>query len=226
MPANRPTTEPATRRATRTDTILRWLLVVWMLGAILIGALLVSYHQPFQAPDEGDASLLALAPPLAPDPTRPWRAVHFLSGSCGCSQRVMAHLLARHPLPGVQEQILLIDNSDNPDNPDNSDANPEPYLPGTANLLTRLKDDGFQVTHLPPARIPANSGLHGVPLLLLASSGNTHKIYLGGYGRLNDQDTVLLAALRQGRPTTPLPILGCAVGAHLRRTLDPLHLKY
>jgi hypothetical protein len=199
--------------ANRLDKAIRVLALAWTAAAIILGAALTSYHQPFQSPAIGDSKILALASP----PTKhQWRAIHILSGGCACSQRVMSHLLARRPIPNIDEQILLIDLEN---------TGPETYLPGSSNLIAQLKQSGFSISHLSAASIPQDANLHGVPLLVLISPAN--KIaYQGGYGPNSDQDTYLLTAVTQNTPTKPLPILGCAIGARLRRTLDPLHLKY
>lgn len=198
--------------AAKPAKLIRAFAFFWMACSIAFGSLLMSYHQPFRAPE--GTGILALAPP--PDPYNPqWRAIHILSGSCACSQRVMAHLAERGALPGISEQILLIDITDGPDL----------YLPGSRALIARLQRSGFPVHHLRSSDIPPTSGLRGVPLLLLANLEG-RVAYLGGYGPQGDQDTHLLADLRSGTSATPLPVLGCAIGAHLRRTLDPLHLKY
>lgn len=216
MPLIEQAAEPTrAAQARKPARLIRAFAFLWMACSILFGSLLMSYHQPFRAPL--GSGILALAP-LSPtaDPHNPqWRAIHILSGSCACSQRVMAHLAERGPVPGITEQILLIDITDGPDL----------YLPGSRSLLARLQRSGFTVHHLRSSDIPPTTGLRGVPLLLFANPEG-HVAYLGGYGPRGDQDTILLADLRSGSSAAPLPVLGCAIGAHLRRTLDPLHLKY
>ena len=69
--------------------LARCLLAVWAGSVVLVGGALTSFHQPFRTPGAG---VLALAGDAR---GHDWRAIHFLSGSCQCSQRVMQHLLAR-----------------------------------------------------------------------------------------------------------------------------------
>ena len=138
--------------------------------------------------------------------------LHVLSGSCGCSQRVMAHLLRRGVSGGVFEQILVVDGN-------------EPYLPESADLLGRLAATGFQVTHIRASNVPAAVGLHGLPLLMLATAEGRVR-YKGGYGMNGDQDAAILRQVIVGRAPRALAVLGCAVGAELRRKADPFGLKY
>jgi hypothetical protein len=188
-----------------------WLFGIWTIFAVFLGATLMSFHQPFLAPastPEAERTLLALVPP---PPTSQWRAVHLLSTSCGCSQRVMRHLLKRR-LYDTSEQILLIDTS-------------LPPLPGSSELLAQLQQRGFPITHIAAGAIPPSLNLHGVPLLVLATREG--KIaYRGGYGPQGDRDQEILAQLRAGRSPAPLPILGCAFTASLQHSTDPFHLKY
>ena len=120
------------------------LLAIWAIVVILVGGALMSYHQPFQLPSR---TILSLA---RQTDTHQWEAVHILSGSCGCSQRVMRHLLARRPVDGVQEQILMVDGE-------------EFDLPDTRALLASLQLEGFAITHIAAKSVPADVGLHGVP---------------------------------------------------------------
>jgi len=184
----------------------RWLFGSWAVTAVLIGGVLMSYHQPFLSPDERVLK-------LARDPGHgQWRALHLLSGSCGCSQRVMLHLLGRHPLEGLLEQVLLVDG-------------PGDDLPGSKALAVKLQEEGFEVTHLAVKDIPEGIGLRGVPLLVIASPEN--KIaYLGGYGSAEEKDQEIYRQVLSGAQPKGLPIIGCAIGARLHRSADPFHLKY
>jgi hypothetical protein len=124
----------------------------------------------------------------------------------------MRHLLERHPSDGIQEQILMVDSE-------------EPELPETGTLLARLRLEGFPVTHIAAINIPADIGLNGLPLLVLASP-EKKVAYLGGYGTRGDQDGRIFRQIRSGETPQTLAVIGCAVGSRLRRKVDPLHLKY
>jgi hypothetical protein len=181
-------------------------LSLWAGVVLVVGGVLTSYHQPFLTPDE---KILSLARPSAHNQ---WQVIHIVSGGCVCSQRVMQHLLERHPVNDVAEQILVVDG-------------PAPYLPDTDRLLERLQSAGFPLIHLAAKDIPESYGLRGVPLLIIVSPQRSIA-YLGGYGPRGDQDIQTLQLIRSGRPPTALPILGCAIGQRLRRQADPFGLKY
>jgi hypothetical protein len=139
------------------------LLGVWTAAVVVIGGVLMSYHQPFVTPD---ARILSLG---STSQRGRWRALHIVSGSCVCSRRVMEHLLQRRPQAGLVEEILMIEGSEIP-------------LAGTASLLNKLEAAGYTVSRLAAEAIPESSGLHGVPVLIYATPENK-LAYLGGYGR-------------------------------------------
>jgi hypothetical protein len=105
-----------------------------------------------------------------------------LSRSCGCSQKVMAHLLKRHRFDGLVEQVLVIDSG-------------EAYLPGSDALLTKLAQQGFAVFHLAANDISQDVGLRGVPLLMFASPKDKI-LYMAGYESLEDRDAKILQQVR------------------------------
>ena len=185
---------------------LMCLMAVWVIAVVFVGGALMSYHQPFQLPSP---TILSLAPKTS---SHEWEAVHVLSGGCACSQRVMRHLLERHPADGIQEQILVVDGE-------------EADLPETGALLASLEQEGFPVTHIRIKNVPAGVGLYGLPLLVFASP-EKKVTYLGGYGVRGDQDRQIFEQVRSGGTPKVLAVAGCAVGARLRRKADPLHLKY
>ncbi len=187
-------------------TLAGWMFGGWACAAVLAGSVLMSFHQPFRTPGEGIMSL-----GHAPDGGS-WRMLHVVSGSCGCSQKVMDHLLQRGPVAGVQEEVLVVDGG-------------EPYLTGSAARLEKLAKAGFVVSHVKASAIPADAGLKGVPLLAVASPGRG-AVYVGGYGSGGDQDGTILRELMAGRKASPLAAIGCAVGLRIRRAADPLRLKY
>ncbi len=178
----------------------------WAMVTILAGSILMSFHQPFRAPTP---AILQLAQPATNGQTR---AIHLLLGSCGCSHRVMQHLLARKPQPGLAEQIVLLDG-------------PAPDLPDTASLAAGLVRAGYAVRRINSAQIPPDVGLRGVPLLIVAAP-NDDVLYMGGYGSAYDQDTEIFHQIELKQPVQPLAAIGCAVSGSVRRQADPFHLKY
>lgn len=184
----------------------RVLFATWTVAVIVLGGILTSYHQALRTPSEG---ILA----LASTPSTPgWRAIHVLSGNCGCSQRVMRHLMSRPKFDGFTEQLVLVDDQ-------------EPPLAGSSELISQLEVRGFSPKRVAVRDIPPGVGLRGVPLLVIASPEG-RIAYIGGYGSRGDQDVSIMQKVRSGATASALPIVGCAVGRSLRRSVDPFHLKY
>lgn len=123
----------------------------------------------------------------------------------------MQQLNRRGPVPATIESVILVDDG-------------EPGLPGSDALVAGLKHAGFNVSRVPAERARQAYGLVGLPLLL-ASRGN-NRAYMGGYGSDLQAGATILERLRSGNMVSALPVLGCAVGASLRRAADPLALKY
>jgi hypothetical protein len=184
----------------------KWLFGVWAIFAVLAGTILTSYHQPFRSPSP---AILRLARPSISGRTR---AIHILSASCACSQRVMQHLLERRPLLTASEQVLILDG-------------PAPDLPNTRQLIAKLTEAGFSVRELPSTDVPPEAALRGVPLLIFASPTD-QILYMGGYGPAYDQDQSILERIDHQQTVQPLAAIGCAVSRSLRRQADPFHLKY
>lgn len=182
-----------------------FLLTVWIVGVILAGAVLTSQHQPFRVADNVSPAL------FRPSTGGKWRAVHVLSGSCGCSQKIMAHLALRHPLRDFEEEVVVMDDG-------------TPYLPESPLLLDALQRAKFPIRHIRPESLPIHSRLFGVPVLVVANPSN-EIVYAGGYGS-PEHDAELLQSLRAGRHQTSLPVFGCAVGRALQRVADPFRVKY
>jgi hypothetical protein len=124
----------------------------------------------------------------------------------------MKHLLKRGPMSDVAEQVIVVDGT-------------EPYLPESAELMRALNTSGFAVHHLSSRDVPDKAGLRGVPLLVY-SRPDGRPAYVGGYGMAEDGDQDVYRQIRAGGKPMPLPLLGCAVGSVLRRTVDPFGLKY
>jgi hypothetical protein len=124
----------------------------------------------------------------------------------------MKHLMKRHLLEDVSEEIVLVDG-------------PERYLAGSTALARGLEVEGFRVSHINAKDVPEDSGLRGVPLLVFSSPSNK-VAYIGGYGPTGDGDKAVYEQLRKGDKAEALPVRGCAIGERLRRRADPFRLKY
>jgi hypothetical protein len=130
------------------------LLGAWAAAAILVGSVLVSFHQPYLLPDHKISSLA----------TRKtgWRALHLLSAECPCSRKVSQHLALHGPLKNLTEEVIFIGATDPFGNKAHLEA--EAFLVKT--LLTEDLD---------------SFGVKGVPLLIfLSPTGDI--AYMGGYG--------------------------------------------
>ena len=194
-----------------------WFLGLWIAASLFTGSMLLSFHLPFRTPASG---VLNLSPAIHPG--RP-RILHILSGSCGCSQKIMLRLARRDALPGIDEQVLVVDTFGDTVSRDNSTH--AEYLPGTLALLHTLQTRGFSVLHIDADHLPPGAGIPGVPLLV-ATSAQGDLTYLGGYGPGGDQDMRLFLTGLTTVRVKGEPVFGCAVGARLQKKTDPFHLKY
>ncbi len=188
-----------------------WFFAAWVVGAVLTGGILTSFHQPFRLPD-AQALSVVLAQNRKDSASPQWKVTHVLSGGCGCSRRVLEHLLQRRALPGVSEQILIVDGG-------------ESYLPGTGDVLSRLQQSGIELRHVSDEELQQKLGLRGVPILIVTTPENK-VAYLGGYGTAGDRFEEIFSKVSLGTAVAPLPVVGCAVGRRNRRVADPFRLKY
>jgi hypothetical protein len=124
----------------------------------------------------------------------------------------MRHLSGRTKLDGFSEEIVLLDDQ-------------RPYLEGVNELLGQIAARGIHVKRMAAQDIPANAGLRGVPLLIVASPEG-RVVYAGGYGNHSDQDVAIMQKSRAGETVAALPLLGCVVGKRFRQKADPFYLKY
>ena len=96
-------------------------------------------------------------------------------------------------------------------------------------LSRRLKLAGFPVRNIDPETVFSKYHVAAAPWLILVSPAGDVQ-YQGGYtpahARNNYQDQQVWADLANGRPVEPLPVLGCALGKRVQRSIDPLGIKY
>lgn len=185
-----------------------WPVAVFVLSSLfslVIGSVMLASHTPFRANPDG---LAFLAHEVGTKPGS-WQAIHLLSVSCSCSRGVAEHLIARGPMAHVKEQIVLAGND--------------------ATLTQRLAAAGFPVRTMDPEVIANRYHVAGAPWLVFVSPAGDVR-YQGGYtpahARNDYRDEQVWASLSSGGSVAPLPVLGCALGKRLQRTLDPLGLKY
>lgn len=134
---------------------------------------------------------------------------HILSQSCPCSHRIAKHLASRWPIPSVAEQIVVVESP----NDTTSMVFPEAYT------VRRISADQLMKEY----------AIESAPLLLVTDS-NGNVVYSGGYTARKQgyeiRDYEIISSLLRGESVETLPIYGCAVSKRLRRTVDPLGLKY
>jgi hypothetical protein len=137
-----------------------------------------------------------------------WFVVHVLAENCECSQRILAHLLARSAESSWSEKVLFI-------------GSVEP-------TRTQLAARGFAFQSVTPEELQATYGLEGAPLMLVVNPRG-EVAYSGGYSSTRwgpSEDVTILAALTRGTEVKERPLFGCAVSQELQKRLDPLGFKY
>src|SRR5258708_4737657 len=95
--------------------VLAWMaFVLWIPAVLVPGSYLLARHVlTLPKPASADPILVdAIRAMRGVDPPSPWFVMHVLYAECGCSQRVLARLLARAPVRGVTERIVLVGGDD------------------------------------------------------------------------------------------------------------------
>ena len=201
---------PRRRRLFAWLTIAAWAVICVLIGASLLIDHLISLPEPAAADPTFQQALARQRPA---DARGHWWVVHVIADGCGCSRRVLDHLIAGHRPGDLVERVVFVT------------QHPRDAAPTLAELALA----GFTVDVVEPEALVARYGVEAAPLLIAVDPGGTLR-YAGGYTRRKQaadiRDLDILAALRRGEPVEPLPAFGCAVGAHLRSKLDPLGIRY
>jgi hypothetical protein len=140
-----------------------------------------------------------------------WQAVHILKADCPCSESVSKYLLKRGPQKDLNEQIWMMGEN--------------------ATWETSLKQSGFVVQHHDAEQVAAQLGVQGGPWLLIISPKG-EVAYSGGYAPQRPGpstvicDLALWQAVSHGHTVQAYPAYGCAASCWLRKTIDPLGMKY
>ncbi len=198
-------------------------LPIWGIGMVLtISCLMVGHWVNLPQPSVGDSMPVSLiAANVAADDsndrgddsgrngeTQSLTAFHFLYGSCPCSRRVLRHLVDRHPIDGVDERIVLID------------EDPE--------MEARAIEMGYQTDVVTPEQLQNKYGVESAPLMVVADQSGAI-VYSGGYTSrkqgFNIQDVELIRSAMNDEDQQCLPVYGCAVSQRLKNIVDPLGLK-
>jgi len=195
-------------------------LGVWGVGILVVGASLMAGHLvSLPVPRATDSRLrasLAAGPGVALGEVR-WSAHHVLYQGCGCSQRVLSHLLERRARTDLVETVVYVRDPATPDTTEQAAASVEALHAGF----------GFEPST--PAELERRYAVESAPFLLIAD-GAGQVLYAGGYtersGSQQLKDTDIIDGLEAGRPMGALPVFGCAVSSRVQQAIDPLGLKY
>jgi hypothetical protein len=193
-------------------------LGVWSVGILVVGASLMAGHLvSLPAPRATDSRLragLAAGPGVVKGR---WSAHHVLYQSCGCSQRVLAHLRQRRARPDLEETVVYVVDPGSPD----------PVQ--LAAVRAEAQAAGFGFESSTPAELERRYAVESAPFLLVGD-GSGEVRYAGGYtARSNSpqiEDTGIIDGLKAGRPMGALPVFGCAVSSRVQQAIDPFGLKY
>ncbi|HMC93192.1 MAG TPA: hypothetical protein VKO16_00325 [Polyangia bacterium] len=193
-------------------------LGLWGVGILVVGASLMAGHLvSLPAPKVTDNRLrssLRAGPGVVQGR---WSAHHVLYQSCGCSQRVLAHLLERQARPDLVETVVYVRD------PSSSDLTERDAVSAQA----RLAGFGFEAST--PAELESRYAVESAPFLLVGD-GSGGVRYAGGYtdrsGSKQIEDIAIIDGLRAGRKMATLPVFGCAVSSRVQEAIDPLGLKY
>ncbi|HEY4177276.1 MAG TPA: hypothetical protein VGM90_10605 [Kofleriaceae bacterium] len=186
------------------------LLALWAGVGIVVGGVMMLRHAAFRVPDRSNAALRAGVATLFPGPST-WAAVHVFYRSCTCSKKTIEHLLSRGAEPGVDEVVVVAD--------DTASAGPEDAA---------LRARGYRVVVMRPADLRTRVGVEAAPVLIVRAPDGA-LAYVGGYSRAKQDghfaDVAIIADARQSRSIDTLPVFGCATSARLAAAVDPLGLE-
>ncbi|QJW96669.1 hypothetical protein [Frigoriglobus tundricola] len=186
-------------------TLSRTVLVAWAAGMSLVTAGLMTRHWvPLAQPSAADPDWRARFGPRVAGPNRgTWTAVHVLAEGCPCSDRILTHLRARGPHPGVRERLVRVAEG-----------------PGAGLTLP-----GFDCETVAPAELVAGYGVESVPMMLVLGPDGAPR-YAGGYTARKQgfdvRDRYILSELLAGRAVPPLPVYGCPVSSRFARAAPDL----
>lgn len=175
----------------------------------VVGAYLLAGHVFAMPTPPPDAPALGSGLEGARPPgQKGWFALHVIYGECGCSRRIVEHLVARRPRADVGERIALVGND--------------------PTLRAALTAAGYEVEGLEMDQLQERYGISAVPTLAVLGPDDTVR-YVGGYTRRKRgpaiADDEILDGLLAGDQPEQLPVFGCAISRELRNATDPLGLR-
>jgi hypothetical protein len=186
-----------------------WIGVWAALALVGISSLSVSHMAAMPPPDK--ATRMAMEAATLRQGSSGLFLVHVIYRECSCTERLLAHLLARGRLPGVEEAIVYVARD------------------SAAELAGSAARAGFALTRVTAEELDRRFGLQAAPVLLAFDSAQT-LLYAGGYfdhpSAVSALDRRIHADIAAGRPVRPLPLFGCAVSPALQDAVDPLRIVY
>lgn len=198
------------RAASGRARLARHAFWAWAVASFLVAGSLGLAHT-FALPDEAIAQpalAAAVAASRRPEERGRWLALHVLYSRCRCSQRTLAQLAARGPLPLVRERVVLVG--------------------AHAGYEATARSRGFAVEVIPPDALAPRYHLQAAPVFVVADPAGALR-YVGGYTArkqgLESEDAAILAHAMRGDPVRALPLFGCAVSRQLSKLLDPFGLR-
>jgi hypothetical protein len=191
--------------------LLRGLFGTWVAGFLVLGAYQLAPHLlTLPVSQAGDAVVQRFTAARLPAQQGRWLVLHVLDEDCPCSLRVLEHLFASPRPVDVAERVVLI------------------ARPGDAARIAAIRAHGFDLDVVTAEQLGERYHLDAAPLLVVVDPANAVR-YLGGYTPRKQaadvREAAIVAAVMRGERVAPLPTFGCAVGAALRTTVDPLGIR-
>jgi hypothetical protein len=187
-------------------------LAAWGAACVVVGAYLLASHLlTLPTPEAADPALQrAIAAQRHAGQRDRWLVLHVVFDDCGCSQRVLGHLLSTRRPAGIAERVVYVTE--------------HPAEATTAAIPAH----GFELDVVTPDQLAADYHIEAAPLLVIVDPHDTVR-YAGGYTPRKQaadvRDLAVITAVLRGETVESLPAFGCAVGRSLRSTLDPLGVR-
>ncbi|HEY4223077.1 MAG TPA: hypothetical protein VGO62_17085, partial [Myxococcota bacterium] len=154
------------------------ILAAWATTCSLFSGALLAFHLvalPTPARDDPQLSAALAAHSDASERAR-WHLVHVMYARCPCSKKIIDHLIARGPMPGVAETVLIVG--------------------ADAALDARVTSAGFSVRDETATSLREQWHIEAAPLFLVADPSGRIR-YEGGYTTVKQgpdiEDTAILA---------------------------------
>ena len=189
------------------QTAVTVLLIVWFAAmSFICSTLMIGHWVQLPTPKVGSNQLFVSVSNSTENAK--WRALHFLSSECVCSQRILKHLANREPLSDIEETIIIVGEPD-----------------ANRDLVAGSK---FSIDWVAPEELKSKYGVDAAPLLVVLDSDQTIR-YSGAYTARKRgfpiQDVHLITQTLAGEVIQPLPLFGCGISKEMQSLTDPLGLK-